>query len=412
MISIRKIKDNPIIRYLAFLIKPNYKPNRNAYDIIYNYYTDTIPASVKDLIDSSANACYSVDGRCVGIKYWIEDQIALVYEKSYRNFRPLMQSDDSLIFYSKNALYKGDLKHIPFRLCDFRLEDGMYCEMVEYDNSYYAIRDGGKLYVSRNLTEWKLVYDCHRGIKNSMVITSKGDDVVVIFIEYSTGFHAYHHKVLQYSFNKDEITSLKEFNNLYNEIFEEGKDYARHIHVIQKDPYTGDLYLGTGDEGVECSIYRSKDNGDNWSKLFTEGQQFRTLSFVFTDKSIYWNTDTYERQFINEIRRDFLEDSNKEKKLISHPLINGALWCTMDVSVGNRKLTIMSSNSEGALFDNYNRVYGLDLSEDGIKVYELLRNASKSAYSQKFPCCAFENRYFFYDGHTHQVNQYRMEIKQ
>lgn len=409
---ILKIKENPFVRSLVFKFKPDYRPNRNAYDIVYNYYSDEIPTEIKNLIASGAKSFYKVDGKYVGIKYWIENEITLLYEKSYCDFRPLMQSGDYLIYYSKKALYKGDLNHNSIRLCDFHLDNLMYCEMMEYSDSYYALRDGGKLYVSRNLSDWELVYNGYRGIKNSMVICSKGDDVVVIFIEYSTGFHAYHHKVLQYSFGKKEISTLKEFYNLFNETFDESKDYARHIHVIQIDPYTGDLYLGTGDEGVECSIYRSKDNGDIWTKLFSGGQRYRTLSFIFTEKSIYWNTDTYERQFVNEIRRDFLDGSVVESRIVSHPLINGALWCTMDARIAEHQITIMSSNSEGALFDNYNRIYGIDLSRDNnIVVYELLRNTPKSAYSQKFPCCVYKNQLFFFDYPTHLVEQYRMSIK-
>ena len=75
-------------------------------------------------------------------------------------------------------------------------------------------------------------------------------------------------------------------------VFPEGK--VRHVHFIQRDPYTGRLWIGTGDEDEECLVL-SVDLED--PRLQTVGggsQRWRAVSVLFTEKSVIWGSDNHE----------------------------------------------------------------------------------------------------------------------
>lgn len=64
---------------------------------------------------------------------------------------------------------------------------------------------------------------------------------------------------------------------------------VRHVHAICADPYTGELWVTTGDRDAECHIGRLR-NGT----LETVGggdQRWRAVDLVFTPSSILWGMD-------------------------------------------------------------------------------------------------------------------------
>ena len=59
---------------------------------------------------------------------------------------------------------------------------------------------------------------------------------------------------------------------------------------------------------------------------------------------------------------------------------------------------IMISNSEGALYDNYCRLYVIIIKQDIPIIYELNKRYAISCYSQAFPLGADQNNnYYFLD---------------
>lgn len=397
------IRQATFLRRIVYFFRKDYSQNCNRYSAVVNYYDKD--ENTKKILDGMVEPePYILKGKnLIGIKYWIENKLKLCRVNSYSNFRPLWSNNNSLIFYKCNSLFIKQPASQSQKLCKFNLSDKQYCELIDYKEEYYALRDGGRIYVSRDLKNWKRIYNGKRGIKNSMILIEKNGTVVLVFIEYSAGISYDCHCVLEYSFKTDDIHVLKSFGNLRNENFDPLKDYARHIHVIQEDPYTGDLYLGTGDEGFECSIFVSKDKGNCWMKIAGGGQQYRTLSFIFTEKFVFWNTDTYEKQFLNRLPKANLFNL---KLLEKYPLINSALWCTMNTVFQGREFTIMSSNGEGALFDNNNRIFAIEMINDVPTIYEIYSGRSKNCYSQKFPCCCYKDKLYFYDAHSNLVEEY------
>ena len=296
-----RMKLDHIARYLKYRWK-SYNPNHNHYDYTMSFdevmrSNDFTEAQKLELINNPAPFIKKqIEGKevVIGVKYWRDNEYKLRKIKTYWGFRPLSVVEDSLIYVKNDKLYRSTHGQCEF-LSDFHLEDRQYSEMVSKDG-YYAIRSGSYISVSRDLHNWKVIYQGKRGIKNSMLITDKNDSRVLIFIEYSTGICFDEHRILQYDYKSDTVSILKSFPNSRND--RESPDSIRHIHVIQEDPYSGYLYVGTGDDDKESKIYESQDKGNTWSIISKGSQLSRTLSFMFTENSILWNTDTFENQFI------------------------------------------------------------------------------------------------------------------
>ncbi len=71
--------------------------------------------------------------------------------------------------------------------------------------------------------------------------------------------------------------------------FEAGS--VRHIHNAEIDPFTGRLWLSTGDADHECQVCHF-DLATGQQELLGEGsQKWRAVSFIFHSDAIYWGTD-------------------------------------------------------------------------------------------------------------------------
>lgn len=66
----------------------------------------------------------------------------------------------------------------------------------------------------------------------------------------------------------------------------------RHFHAVCCDPYTFDWWACSGDGNNQSKIWRSQDDGDTWMEMFANGQQTRTLQFVFEKDCIYYAMDS------------------------------------------------------------------------------------------------------------------------
>lgn len=100
----------------------------------------------------------------------------------------------------------------------------------------------------------------------------------------------------------ESITSYRNTKSIRNS--------ARHIHVVAIDPFSGTLWVGTGDEDVHSKVMYSTDFGNSFQILGLGSQEWRTLSIWFTQNYIYWNMDSYEPQKIFRINRKELAINN------------------------------------------------------------------------------------------------------
>lgn len=91
--------------------------------------------------------------------------------------------------------------------------------------------------------------------------------------------------------------------------FEEGE--INHIHGIFNDPYTGRLWVATGDDDQACIFGYTEDGFQTLIKKFKGSQQNRVCVPLFTEDEIIFATDSqYEQNYIKSINRKTGEIKN------------------------------------------------------------------------------------------------------
>lgn len=76
--------------------------------------------------------------------------------------------------------------------------------------------------------------------------------------------------------------------------FEEGM--INHVHGVFKDPYTGYLWVITGDRENECIIGYTKDEFNTFDILYRGGQDYRSCVLFFYKDAIVYATDSQYQQ--------------------------------------------------------------------------------------------------------------------
>ncbi|MHA1685774.1 MAG: hypothetical protein ACTSYD_05110 [Candidatus Heimdallarchaeaceae archaeon] len=66
---------------------------------------------------------------------------------------------------------------------------------------------------------------------------------------------------------------------------------VRHIHFIQKDPFTNKIFIGTGDNDDESVIAVMTPEDNDFHIIGSGSQLWRAVSLVFTKDFIFWGTD-------------------------------------------------------------------------------------------------------------------------
>ena len=88
-------------------------------------------------------------------------------------------------------------------------------------------------------------------------------------------------------------------------------DTIRHVHAAVTDPYTGHIYVATGDVDQHSRLYFSNDNGENFKLLAMGSQKYRSLSIWFTERYVYWNMDSERAdQHVYRLARSVYNQNN------------------------------------------------------------------------------------------------------
>jgi len=91
-------------------------------------------------------------------------------------------------------------------------------------------------------------------------------------------------KVAIFKFTKENLT--------WSKLYEFPSGQIRHIHSVQKDSYTGRLWVCVGDEDNEAMIGWLDDECVNVSPIGTGSQIWRACQLVFSEDALFWGTDT------------------------------------------------------------------------------------------------------------------------
>lgn len=68
----------------------------------------------------------------------------------------------------------------------------------------------------------------------------------------------------------------------------------RHIHTVDKDPYSQNLWVSTGDEDAECRLVLLHAQTGETVTLGEGSQKWRVVSFAFRPEAVYWGTDDHQ----------------------------------------------------------------------------------------------------------------------
>jgi hypothetical protein len=327
-------------------------------------------------------------------------------------FNVLLGTINGVSYYSKNGFLIKTVKGKTF--CQGRLpriEDPVYYEFVSRGEEAF-LRTGNHIYASKNgMTNWELIYEGKRAIKNSMLWIE--EDNSLLFTEYTPGLDLTQHHIFKYNIINGTTTTVMTFYTPLEHKSENKKPYCRHIHVMMRDPFTKDIYLGVGDSDDESAIYRSINNGNSFELLGYGLQTWRTLSFFFTDQFVYWNTDSPDPQYINCLnRKDILEGPVPDDKVVHYPLFNSACWNSIFDDVAS--LYVMSASCEGTLYDNMYRVYGIDIQGAKPKTFCLFEQNPHTLMpprSAQLFLLGKDNHgvYWFYDTFKHYYRQFKLK---
>lgn len=266
--------------------------------------------------------------------------------------------------------------------------NSLYNELAGKKN-FLALRINLDLFISKdNGKSWQKIYQGSRGIKESMVfVTNEKGEEELLFSDYTSGTNYVRHFIRCYNCTKNTLVIRQTFYDLY-----EGKKgfypFARHIHTLVKDLYNNNIFIATGDGNDGSSaIYYSKDNCNSIIRIGSFSQQWRTLSFFFTAKSVFWNSDCASAQFICRLLKTDLPENNVANSPVTmFPLINSAHWCNEKVLIDGKEIYVMSSNLEGCIYDERVRNFGIVFENEEPVIYELLsKEALSKPYDQYFP---------------------------
>jgi hypothetical protein len=164
--------------------------------------------------------------------------------------------------------------------------------------------------------------------------------------------------------NKTKVRIFKSIDNLlsWKEAYEFNPGSIRHIHAIQQDPYTEKLWVLTGDKDEESMIAWSNNEFKSIVEIGHGRQLWRTCQLVFTEKELYWATDTsFDDCGIYRWNKE-TEEIEKLTKLdgivsFATRLINGTIVMSIDCEgkkneIDDRThLIILTENNIETIFD-------------------------------------------------------------
>jgi len=113
----------------------------------------------------------------------------------------------------------------------------------------------------------------------------------------------------------------------------------RHIHSIQKDPYTEKLWVCTGDTDSESMVAWSEDGFKTLQKIGDGNQIWRICQLVFTENALYWGTDNSDERISGIYKLDKITF-----ELVKLLKIEGAIFFGTRLANGT---IVMSTDREG-----------------------------------------------------------------
>lgn len=254
----------------------------------------------------------------ISIVPWTSNLSSLTPIQILHGYQIIGKSIDTTYVYYKNYIYKtiGDLSKLE-PLGPISFTDTYYLWGYLNTPAGSFIRNNKDIYFSKDERNWH--FDYHtlgKSLRNGFDF--KYDSITkttsIFTADYlptgeDTARCSVYRKIISPTTTVEWTKTFSFFSQ--NEWYKDKSLFpaARHIHTIVTDPYTGHIWLGTGDDAQLSHIYYSDDNGTTWKHIGMGSQEWRVLSIWFTKKFIYWTMDSPENQKIFRISRLVLEQN-------------------------------------------------------------------------------------------------------
>lgn len=187
----------------------------------------------------------------------------------------------------------------------------------------YRSDDGGK--------SWKLVKRLPEssGIRGVMPSGFCYHDGTVYLGEYIFNDNATPRVIASNDLGKSWYTVLKCKN-------------TRHIHSVQLDPYTQDIWITTGDKNNESMIGRLLDG--EFEIIGSGSQIWRTVELAFSPDYVLWGTDSsYSENSVVKLHREKIGDDLRPEKVCS---TDRAFFYTTALNVRDETLVFFSTGGD------------------------------------------------------------------
>lgn len=119
---------------------------------------------------------------------------------------------------------------------------------------------------------------------------------------------------------------------------------VRHVHAIQSDPYSDDIWVTTGDTDTESTIGRLRDG--EVERVGGGSQDWRAVEIAFTPTGILWGMDCVYADVnrIFELPRDEFDAPEPTPRQVHH--VSGSVYYAASFDVGGDRWIAFSTAME------------------------------------------------------------------
>lgn len=269
---------------------------------------------------------------------------------------------------------------------------------------YFYLGIDKKIYMSRDLSNWEIIGDnVVPALYHAFcsVYDEIADTTYIFSGQYTSDSNTVdtRHKVFKATVTDNSVnweTAIEFYS--YNEYLDQSlTPSAHHVHVVNVDPYTNSIWVNVGDVDSVNAWYCSNDYGQTFTKIGGGSPDWRSLSIWFTEKYIYWNTDSGSPQSIWRLDRNNLNVQSQEDDYKEHVALldNGSHW----YSCWANDILIMGQSCEGEIRDERLRVFGIQERQNGlvVDIQELFTTkGTGNTFAQLEPVLMDNNDYLYF----------------
>lgn len=120
---------------------------------------------------------------------------------------------------------------------------------------------------------------------------------------------------------------------------------VRHVHAVQRDPVSGDVWVTTGDTDSQSRIGRLRDG--EFVPVGGGSQRWRAVELAFTAEALVWGVDCVyatEKEVL-VLSRDALDDPDPQPRSVY--ATEGPVYYAESVSAGQEWVLLSTSGSSG-----------------------------------------------------------------